>query len=123
MAIATSLVALFALPAGAQKTPKPAKTPSTTGSIAGTLTGEHGTPLSGARVTLTSEADNKQSTATTDANGAFVFDNLTPGEYDVQFDSKGYLSKSDRVHVKAGKKDNVSQRMKLPPQPKKPDDQ
>jgi hypothetical protein len=123
IAMAALFVALVAAPAGAQKAPKPAKTPSTTGSIAGTLTGEHGTPLSGARVTLTSEADKKQKTATTDAGGAFAFEDLAPGEYDVQFDSKGYVTKADRVHVKAGKKDNVSQRMKLPQQPKKPDDQ
>jgi protocatechuate 3,4-dioxygenase beta subunit len=123
VAVAALFFAVVAPAARAQKAPKAAKTPSTVGSIGGTITGEHGTPLSGARVTLTSEADNTQKTATTDANGEYSFENLAPGEYDLQFDSKGYVSKTDRVHVKAGKKDNEGGRMKLPPQPKKPDDQ
>jgi hypothetical protein len=122
-AVAALLFAVVAPAARAQKAPKAAKTPATVGSIGGTITGEHGTPLSGARITLTSEADNTQKTATTDANGEYAFENLAPGEYDLQFDSKGYVSKTDRVHVKAGKRDNAGGRMKLPPQPKKPDDQ
>jgi 5-hydroxyisourate hydrolase-like protein (transthyretin family) len=110
-------------PAAAQKAPKPPKAPATTGTIAGTLTGDHGTPLSGARVTLTSEEAKTTTTATTDAGGAYAFEDLKPGEYDLQFDSKGYVSKAERVHVKAGKKDNVSEHMKPPPAPPKPDDQ
>src|SRR5580698_8771696 len=123
VAVAVVFIALISVPAQAQKAPKPAKTPATVGSIGGAVTGEHGTPLSGARVTLTSEADKTQKTATTDANGEYGFENLTPGEYDLQFDSKGYISKTERLHVKAGKKDNAGERMHLPPQPKKPDDQ
>ncbi len=123
VAVFALFVAASASTADAQKAPKPAKTPATVGSIGGTVTGEHGTPLSGARVTLTSEADKTQKTATTDANGEYAFENLTPGEYDLQFDSKGYVSKAGRVRVKAGKRDNAGERMHLPPQPKKPDDQ
>jgi Fe(3+) dicitrate transport protein len=123
VAVAVVFIALISVPAQAQKAPKLAKTPATVGSIGGAVTGEHGTPLSGARVTLTSEADKTQKTATTDANGEYAFENLTPGEYDLQFDSKGYISKTERLHVKAGKKDNAGERMHLPPQPKKPDDQ
>jgi 5-hydroxyisourate hydrolase-like protein (transthyretin family) len=117
IAVVMLVVALLASTADAQKTPE------TTGSIGGSVTGEHGTPLSGARVTLISEADKTTKTATTDANGAYAFEDLTPGEYDLQFDSKSYVTKTERVHVKAGKKDNVGERMKLPPVPKKPDDQ
>lgn len=120
-AVLALLFALSSSPDGAQKAPKPPKAPSTTGSIAGTLTGEHGTPLSGARVTLISEADKTQTTATTDAGGAYSFEDLKPGEYDLQFDSKSYVTKTERVHVKAGKKDNVSEHMKLPPVPKTDD--
>jgi uncharacterized surface anchored protein len=123
VAVAALAVAFITVPAGAQKAPKAPKTPSTTGTIGGTLTGDHGTPLSGARVTLTSEADNSQKTATTDAGGAYTFEALKPGEYDLQFDSKGYVSKTQRIHVKAGKNDNASEHLKPPPQPKKPDDQ
>jgi hypothetical protein len=113
-------VALSAL-ANAQKAPKPPKVPATTGGIAGTITGEHGTPLSGVRVTLASEEAKTTTTATTDANGAYGFENLKPGAYDVTFESKGYLSKEERTRVKAGKKNNLGERMKLPPVPKKPD--
>lgn len=123
MVAVAMLAALLASPVQAQKAPKPPKTPATTGGIGGTLTGEHGTPLSGARVTLISEADKTTKTATTDANGTYAFEDLTPGEYDLQFDSKSYVTKTERVHVKAGKKDNVGEHMKLPPEPKKPDDQ
>jgi uncharacterized surface anchored protein len=115
------LVAAAAVPAWAQKTPKPPKAPATTGSIAGNLTGDHGVPLSGVKVTLTSEDTKTVTTATTDADGAYTFENLKPGEYDIQFDSKGYVTKAERVRVKAGKKDNASEHMKPPPVPKKPD--
>jgi len=80
VAVAVVFIALISVPAQAQKAPKLAKTPATVGSIGGAVTGEHGTPLSGARVTLTSEADKTQKTATTDANGEYGFENLTPGE-------------------------------------------
>ncbi len=123
IAVVALIYALSASPTDAQKAPKPPKTPVTTGGIGGTLTGEHGTPLSGARVTLISEADKTTKTATTDANGAYAFEDLAPGEYDLQFESKSYVTKTERVHVKAGKKDNASEHMKLPPEPKKPDDQ
>ena len=72
-------------------------------------------------MTLTSEETKSTTTATTDAGGAYAFEDLKPGEYDLQFDSKGYVSKAERVHVKAGKKDNASKHMKPPPAPSKPD--
>jgi hypothetical protein len=113
--------AALSAPAHSQKAPKAPKTPSTTGELAGTVTGEHGTPLSGVRVTLSSEESKTTTIATTDANGAYGFENLKPGAYDVNFDSKGYLSKQERTRVKAGKKTGVSEHLKLPPVPKKPE--
>ena len=103
-----------ASPSLAQKQPKTPKTPATTGIITGTITGEHGMPLSGAKVTLLALDTKSTSTATTDANGIYTFDNLQPGEYEVTFDSKGYVEKTERAKVKAGKKNNIGERMKVP---------
>jgi 5-hydroxyisourate hydrolase-like protein (transthyretin family) len=107
-------IAFLAAPAFAQKQPKAPKTPATTGTITGTITGEHGMPLSGAKITLLALDTKSTSTATTDANGVYTFDNLQPGEYEVTFDSKGYVEKTEHTKVKAGKKNNVGERMKVP---------
>jgi uncharacterized surface anchored protein len=121
VAILACAVMFIAGPAFAQKQPKAAKTPATTGTITGTITGEHGMPLSGAKITLLALDTKSTSTATTDANGAYTFDNLQPGDYEVTFTSKGYVEKTERTRVKAGKKNNIGERMKVPYVPKAPD--
>jgi 5-hydroxyisourate hydrolase-like protein (transthyretin family) len=114
MAIAACAALFVAAPALAQKQPKAAKTPATTGIITGSISGEHGMPLSGAKITLLALDTKSTSTATTDANGVYTFDNLQPGDYEVTFDSKGYVEKTERTRVKAGKKVNMGERMKVP---------
>jgi uncharacterized surface anchored protein len=116
-------LATCSAPAFAQKQPKAPKTPATTGTIGGTITGEHGVPLSGAKITLLALDTKSTSTATTDANGIYTFDNLQPGEYEATFDSKGYVQKVERTKVKAGKKNNIGERLKVPYVPKPPDAQ
>jgi uncharacterized surface anchored protein len=120
MAIAACALTFVSALAFAQKQPKAAKSPATTGTITGTITGEHGMPLSGAKITLLALDTKSTSTATTDANGAYTFDNLQPGDYEVTFTSKGYVEKTERTHVKAGKKNGMSERMKVPYVPKPP---
>jgi hypothetical protein len=114
LAVAACAAMFAAAPAVAQKQPKAAKTPATTGIITGAITGEHGMPLSGAKITLLALDTKSTSTATTDANGVYTFDNLQPGDYEVTFDSKGYVEKTERTRVKAGKKVNMGERMKVP---------
>ena len=114
MAVAACAAMFAAAPAVAQKQPKAAKTPATTGIITGAITGEHGMPLSGAKITLLALDTKSTSTATTDANGVYTFDNLQPGDYEVTFTSKGYVEKTEHARVKAGKKNSMSERMKVP---------
>ena len=54
-------------------------------------------------------------------NGDYSYQNLKPGAYDVTFESKGYVSKQERTRAKAGKKTGVSEHLKPPPVPKKPE--
>lgn len=89
-----------------------------TASIWGKVTDNHGSPLGGAKVTLVSE-DTKESTGgSTDGTGQYRFEDLKPGTYDVTFDATGFVSKQHKVHIKPGtKKVEVSERLKLPPEP------
>ena len=119
--VAAIALAIFVAPVLAQKQPKAPKTPATTGTITGTITGEHGMPLSGAKITLLALDTKSTSAATTDANGVYTFDNLQPGDYEVTFTSKGYVEKTEHARVKAGKKNGISERMKAPFVPKAPD--
>ena len=114
------LLAVTSLSTAAQKTKKPPAPPATTGTITGTVSDNHGSPLSGARVMLLSEQTKESTNASTDGSGSYRFDNLKPGTYDLAFQSKGFLDKEDRVKVKAGRNSSVSLRMKLPPSAPKP---
>ena len=77
---------------------------SGTGSISGTVSDHHGSPLAGAQVTLPSQ-DTKQSTGgSTDGTGAYSFAGLKPGRYTVLFESKGLISKTQNVTLKPGHK-------------------
>ena len=96
-----------------------------TGAIVGYVGDEHGAPLAGAKVTLTS-GDTKpaagQSTgASTDGTGEFRFEGLKPGRYTLLFESKGMISKTETVHVKLGHKTSVNERLRPPVVPKKDD--
>jgi Carboxypeptidase regulatory-like domain len=94
-----------------------------TGTIVGNVDDEHGTPLAGAKITLTAE-NTKQSKgqffmdASTDGTGEYRFESVRPGRYSMLFESKGLLSKTETVNVKAGHKSNVNVRLKLPFVPK-----
>jgi protocatechuate 3,4-dioxygenase beta subunit len=112
-------LALVAPSASAQFKPK-SKTPAvppTSGMISGTVNDNHGSPLSGARVVLTNEATKEVTNASTDGSGSYRFDELKPGNYSLDFQSKGFQDKSEHVKVKLGKDSNVSPRMKLPATP------
>jgi hypothetical protein len=96
-----------------------------TGAIVGYVGDEHGAPLAGARVTLTSgdarPAAGQSTGASTDGTGEFRFEGLQPGRYTLLFESKGMISKTETVHVKVGHKTSVNERLRPPVVPKKDD--
>jgi hypothetical protein len=98
-----------------------AKTPASTGSVSGNVSDHQGSPLAGAQVTLTNLTTKESSNGSTDGTGAYSFDGLKPGRYTVVFESKGLVSKTQNVEVKAGKKSKVSQRLRPPEVKKKTD--
>ena len=127
-AIATSIIAIWFLigapAAPAQATAPPqahAHAPADTGSISGNVSDHQGSPLAGAQVTLTNLATKESTNGSTDGTGAYSFDGLKPGHYSVVFESKGLISKTQSVEVKAGKKSKVSERLKPPELQKKND--
>jgi hypothetical protein len=99
----------------------PAHTASSTGSISGNVSDHQGSPLAGAQVTLTNLSTKESTNGSTDGTGAYNFDDLKPGHYTVLFESKGLISKTQSVEVKAGKKSKVSERLKSPEEKKKTD--
>jgi hypothetical protein len=98
-----------------------AHAPTSTGSIFGNVSDHQGSPLAGAQVTLTNLSTKESTNGSTDGTGAYAFDDLKPGHYTVLFESKGLISKTQSVEVKAGKKSKVSERLKPPELQKKND--
>src|SRR5260370_13641577 len=63
---------------------------SPTGSIAGLVKDQSGAPVSGAELTLTSLATNAKTEAVSDSNGSFQFLQLTPAEYSLVLQVRGF---------------------------------
>jgi hypothetical protein len=125
-ATATCIIAISILlvaPASPAQTPAHASThaPASTGSISGNVSDHQGSPLAGAQVTLTNLTTKESTNGSTDGTGAYSFEDLKPGHYSVVFESKGLISKTQSVEVKAGKKSKVSERLKPPELQKKND--
>ena len=97
----------------------PAHAPASTGSISGNVSDHQGSPLAGAQVTLTNLTTKESTNGSTDGTGGYSFEGLKPGHYTVVFESKGLITKSQNVEVKAGKKSKVSERLKPPELQKK----
>ncbi len=75
-----------------------------TSSIAGTITDPQGKAVPGAKVTLTNVATNaKRSTLSTNT-GSYMFDLITPGDYRVEIEAKGFnKTVLDNVQALIGK--------------------
>jgi hypothetical protein len=126
VATATYIIAISILivapTAPAQAQPHaPAHAPSSTGSISGNVSDHQGSPLAGAQVTLTNLTTKESTNGSTDGTGAYSFEDLKPGHYTVVFESKGLISKTQSVEVRAGKKSKISERLKPPELQKKND--
>lgn len=63
---------------------------SATGALTGTVTDPSGAVIAGATVTATNVGTGQTRTVTTDANGAYRFSLLPPGNYDVKLSAQGF---------------------------------
>ncbi len=73
-----------------------------TGDITGTVTDPSGAVVSGATVTLTSNANGSTRTATTGSNGTYRFSLLSPGGYSVSVSAAGFSKAQAQVSVNIG---------------------
>ena len=109
-----SLVVASATPASS--TQKGVKYAPTTGTLTGEVTDQHGTPLAGTSVTVTNIGKQLTQTTTTDAQGAFRVDALVPGEYELTYEAKSFVSAKEKTKIKVGKTTKVHARLKyIPP--------
>jgi len=77
-----------------------AQSPSSTGSLSGTVHDANGKALRDVRVSVTgTPLGNESRSATSDARGAFTVSNLPAGAYRVSVSANGYASQSARVSV------------------------
>lgn len=117
--VAPLVLLLTALLAGCAGDPAPAQEPApeafkdvqvtdTTGAIRGVVFDETITPLAGVVVALTAGANR-----TTDADGAFVFNGLEPGDYFLQASKPGYVAVQQSVSVTAGNKEPPITKIRL----------
>jgi hypothetical protein len=80
-----------------------AQATQTAGSIAGTITDPSGAILTGVTVTLTPTQGGQSKTATTNAQGAYVFRGVDPGTYTITIDVSGFaVYVGENVAVRAG---------------------
>lgn len=88
-----------------------AQTPS--GSIVGEVLDHHGTPLPGARVSVSNTGTGATVNVATDAGGHFAVEQVAHGDYRVTVASSGFESKELKVTVKPGGKTKVHIRLKI----------
>ena len=74
----------------------------TSGGVVGTVVDPNGSPVAGADVTLTSQAQGFSRNLTTDANGAFRATLLPQGSYEVTISAPGYAEMSDTIAIRVG---------------------
>ncbi|WP_169829189.1 TonB-dependent receptor [Tsuneonella mangrovi] len=80
----------------------------TSAAISGTVTGESGTPVAGATVTLTSTDTGTVRTATTSSTGSYRFAGLQPGSYDLEISAQGLSPyQAQGIKILAGQTANV----------------
>lgn len=96
-----------------QKSGSPAVTPSDTASLVGTVVDHHGVPVGGATITVLNVATHQTHSGNTDGMGAFNFDSLAPGEYQVTASARGLISKTQRVHIKERHRASLHFKLKL----------
>src|SRR5579864_3991377 len=90
-----SLTTFALLPAGAQST-------VATGSIQGTVTDPNGAVVPNASVTDTNKSTGQNNKFNSSSSGTFATGALTPGEYEVKTEAKGFQTQLLSVVVQVG---------------------
>src|ERR1700685_3110956 len=72
------------------------------GDMTGTVTDPSGAVVSGASVTLKSNANGQTRTATTNSSGAFRFSLLSPGSYTITATATGFSKAESMTEVNVG---------------------
>lgn len=85
-----------------------------TSSIRGTVTDPQNRMVSGAKITLTNLATSAVRTTTSTEAGAYAFELITPGDYRVQVEAKGFKRQAvESVHALIGKAIEVSIQLEI----------
>jgi Carboxypeptidase regulatory-like domain/TonB-dependent Receptor Plug Domain len=78
---------------------------TTVGAIAGTVTDPSGAVVPGVQVTVTNQATNRVSNATTTEKGSYAVENLSDGDYTISYSKPGFqLSTVTGVHLNPGQR-------------------
>lgn len=85
-----------------------------TSGINGTITDPQGKPIPGAKVTLTNVATNGKRTMKATETGTYVFDLITPGDYRIEVEARGFKKAVvDNVVAMIGKETDADVRMEI----------
>ena len=84
-----------------------------TGDLTGTVTDPSGAVVSGASVTLKSDANGSTRTATTGSNGTYRFSLLGPGSYTVNVSASGFSTAQSKAEVNVGQASVADVKMAL----------
>jgi hypothetical protein len=85
-----------------------------TSTIRGTITDPQGRVVAGANVTLTNAGTNAMRTTKSTDAGVYVFDLITPGDYKVDVDARGFKKQSTSgVHALIGKPAEIDIQMEV----------
>jgi mannose-6-phosphate isomerase-like protein (cupin superfamily) len=96
----TLAIALFLIAAATPNARQAAATTSKPGSLALTIAGENGVPLSGANVRLSGATNDRAGTS--GADGLVTLVNLPPGTYRARITRDGYVTLEKEVTIRAG---------------------
>ena len=80
---------------------------TTSGSIAGGVVDQQQAAITGATVTIKDEAKGVSQTATSDSQGRFVFPTLSPGNYTLSIEAKGF-KKAERTSLELVANDKLA---------------
>ena len=90
-----------------------AQTTISTGSIQGTVTDPSGAVLTGAKVSITNKATGQTISSITNAAGAYTSGALTPAEYEVRFEMKGFHTTVENVQVQVNTTSSANAKLGL----------
>lgn len=99
------ILSLATMPLFAQST--------STGTLAGIVTDASGAVVSGATVTLTDNATKTSRTATTNGQGRYIFVDVTPGTYELNFAKQGFSTSKTQTTVSVGQATNINMALQV----------